>query len=91
MDHIRSEIEEMILEFLTKSRPKPIICYPNDILEILSYDAVEDIKERIWEVLKYELDYHAIFEEYERKNYDDDDSDLEEDELQTDEDSDGEE
>ena len=84
MDHIRSEVEELILQFLTQVKPKPILTRPNDILEMLSYDAVEDIKERIWDLFKYEIDYDAIFEEYERKLYDDEESDLEEGELQTD-------
>ena len=82
MDDIKQEVEEMIFDYITKTKTK-VNC-PNDILEELSYDAVEDIKERIWELIKYEIDYHAIFDEIEKKYYDDPESDLDEEELKTD-------
>ena len=86
MEDIKEEIEELIYEYITKN--KITVCCPVDVIQSISYDAEEDIKERLWELFKYKINYHRIFEEIERNQ--DEESDLEEGEIQTDDDSDGE-
>lgn len=86
MDDIKQEVEELIYAYITNTKTK-VNC-PNDILEELTYDAVEDIKERIWELIKYEIDYRSIFDEIEKSDYCDTESDLDEEELRTDDESD---
>ena len=79
---------------LTKTKPKIKLDCPNDILEQLTYDAVEDIKEQIWDVLKYELDYYMVYAEvkaYDRDhNIDTDDEEDEDEEKKNEDDSDSE-
>ena len=70
MFDIRDYAEELIYEFVTKTKPKIKLDCPNDILEKLTYDAIEDIKEQIWETMKYELDYDKIYSEVKQYNRD---------------------
>jgi len=66
MEAIKGEIEELILHHILKDRNPNQIEFPADILHELSYDAVEDLKDRLWDLIKYELDYKAIFDEIEK-------------------------
>jgi hypothetical protein len=66
MDAIKEEIEELITNFIIKNNNHNQIEYPSDILEALNYDAEADLKDRLWDLIKYELDYKAIFDEIEK-------------------------
>lgn len=50
-----------IIKILPTSEIKEIT-NGNDILNSLSYDAEEDIKERVWEAIKEELNYRSVVE-----------------------------
>ena len=50
-----------IIKILPTSEIKEIT-NGNDILNSLSYDAEEDIKERVWEAIKEELNYKSVVE-----------------------------
>jgi hypothetical protein len=57
--------EEILYDYITKILPTPEIkeiSNGNDILNSLSYDAEEDIKERVWEAIKEELNYRSVIE-----------------------------
>lgn len=57
--------EEILYDYITKVLPTPEIKEinnGNDILNSLSYDAEEDIKERVWEAIKEELNYRSVVE-----------------------------
>ena len=57
--------EEILYDYITKVLPTPEIkeiSNGNDILNSLSPDAEEDIKERIWEAIKEELNYRSVVE-----------------------------
>jgi hypothetical protein len=80
-------VTEMVLDFILNHYDYKKINTPYDIIKAVEYheDAVEDIKERLWEVIKYEIKFHDIFEEIEkRKQLEQSDEDLEEEEDQTD-------
>jgi len=56
------QIEELILQYM-KTLPIPIqkeISCGSDFLENLSYDAEEDLKNEIWNRIKYNADYITI-------------------------------
>lgn len=56
------QIEELILQYM-KTLPIPIqkeISCGSDFLDNLSYDAEEDLKNEIWNRIKYNTDYITI-------------------------------
>ena len=76
MEAIKEEIEELILEVMLFGQNPNDIETPSDILDKLRYDAIDEIKDRLWDLIKFELDYKAIFEEIEKhkqQNYEEDD------------------
>lgn len=76
MDHITSEIEELIIQFVIKRNLSNYIDTPSEIENVLNLDAVDDIKDRLWNLIKYELDYNSMFDEIEKhKSVDDEDED----------------
>jgi len=57
--------EEILFDYITELLPineVKEIYNGSDILNSLSYDAEEDIKERVWNLLKEELNYKHIIE-----------------------------
>ena len=85
MNNIVITIEEMIIQLLTKSDK---VKRPLDILPNLSYDAVEDIKDALWEMVKEEIDYLGVYLEIEKQRPDSDDEEEEEEENSCTSDSD---
>ena len=67
MESIKEEIEALILEVILFGQNTDEIEGPKDILEKLRYDAIEEIKDRLWDLIKYELDYDSIFDEIEKR------------------------
>ena len=66
MSSVINLTEELLFECITKTLSMndiKQIYNGNDILNSLSYDAEEDIKERIWEVIKQEINYRNIVQE----------------------------
>jgi len=83
----RELVTEMVLDFILNHYDYKKINSPNDIIRAVEYheDAVEDIKERLWEVIKYEIKFRDILDEIEkRKQLEEGDEDIEEEEDQTD-------
>jgi hypothetical protein len=75
--------EEILHEYVTQMLPTHAIkeiTNKSDILNSLSYDAEEDIKERVWELIKEELNYRSIVESIENWLKNICDSDIEEEE-----------
>lgn len=67
MDHILDRMEEYILNYLKYRYGKDNINSPNDILYALEEgDAVEDLKDLLWDLFKYELPLISIYDEIER-------------------------
>lgn len=88
---IKELVTEMVLDFILNHYDYTKIECPNDILKAVEYheDAVEDIKERLWDLIKYEINFCDILEEIEkRKRLEESDEDLEEEEMQTDSETD---
>lgn len=91
MDIILERIEEYILSYIWFHYNHENIHSPRDIMNAVEEDALEDIKDRLWDLVKYELSYSNILDEIERRK-DLDRTDDEEDEENSccKEDSDGE-
>lgn len=66
MEGIVEEVEELIIKFIINRRIANYIDTPAEILNVLNFDAVEDIKDRLWDLIKCELDYHSMFDEIEK-------------------------
>jgi DNA-binding NtrC family response regulator len=66
---IKQVCSEMILDFILNHYDYKRINYPNDILTAVEYheDAVEDIKDRLWEIIKYEINLSDILDEVDKK------------------------
>jgi hypothetical protein len=82
----RELVTEMVLDFILNHYDYKKINSHNDIIRAVEYheDAVEDIKERLWEVIKYEIKFRDILDEIEkRKQLEEGDEDIEEEEDQT--------
>jgi hypothetical protein len=67
MDIILERIEEHILDYILFHHGKEKINSPKDILNAVEEDALEDIKDRMWDLIKYELCINNIFDEIERR------------------------
>ena len=84
---VRELVTEMVLDFIMNHYDYKLISTPYDIIKAVEYheDAVEDIKERLWEVIKYEIKFTDILEEIEkRKQLEESEEDLEEEQDETD-------
>jgi len=67
MEHILDRMEEYILNYLKYIYGKDNINSPRDILNVLEEgDAVEDLKDLLWDLFKYELPLINIYDEIER-------------------------
>jgi len=63
MDSIATEAEHMLLEWIVRHLDRPEqkdIQNGEDVLRSLSMDAEEEVKERVWELVKRELNYRWI-------------------------------
>lgn len=63
MDSIASEAEHMLLEWIVRHLDRPEqknIHNGEDVLRSLSMDAEEEVKDRVWELIKRELNYRWI-------------------------------
>ncbi len=67
MDIILERIEEHILDYILFHHGKENIHSPKDILNAVEEDALEDIKDRMWDLIKYELCINNIFDEVQRR------------------------
>lgn len=84
MDAIKEEIEQLILEVMLFGQNPNEIHTPADILDKLRYDAVEEIKDRLWDLIKYDLDYKTIFDEIEKRREPEEEEEDEESEEESD-------
>ena len=67
LEYIRSEAEDYIFGFLAKILTKgerKDVNVPADVLRYLENnpDCEEDVKEQVWTMLKYELNFQSILE-----------------------------
>jgi len=63
MDSIASAAEQMLLEWIVRHLDRPEqkdIQNGEDVLRSLSMDAEEEVKDRVWELVKRELNYRWI-------------------------------
>ena len=63
MDFIATEAEHMLLEWILRHHDRPEqknIYNGEDVLRSLSMDAEDEVKERVWELVKRELNYRWI-------------------------------
>ena len=63
MDSIINEAEHMLLEWIVRHLDRPEqknIYNGEDVLRSLSMDAEDEVKERVWELVKRELNYRWI-------------------------------
>jgi hypothetical protein len=86
MDFIVTETEHMLLEWIVRHldrHEQKNIQNGEDVLRSLSMDAEEEVKERVWELIKRELNYRWIVDKVkdEVANQPDTDKD-EEDEME---------
>lgn len=88
MDAIKEEVEQMILELILFGQNLKDFNSPNDILDKLRYDGVEEIKDRLWDIITPQLDYKAIFEEIEAHKEPEDEDEEEENAESSESDSD---
>lgn len=87
---VKELITDMVLDFIMNHTDYTKIECPNDILKSIEYheDAVEDIKERLWEVIKYEIKFYDILEEIEKRKQLEEDDEEEEDQTDSETDED---
>jgi len=62
MNNILDTIEEHILDYILFHYGKDRVNSPNDIMYAIEEDALEDIKDRLWDLVKYELKYSRILD-----------------------------
>jgi len=63
MDSVASEAEQMLLEWIVRHLDRDEqknIYNGEDVLRSLSMDAEDEVKERVWELVKRELNYRWI-------------------------------
>jgi hypothetical protein len=87
MDSIASEAEQMLLEWIVRHLDRPEqknIYNGEDVLRSLSMDAEEEVKDRVWELVKRELNYRWIVDKVkdEVANQPETDKEDEEDEME---------
>ena len=86
--NIKELVTDMVLDFVLNYYDYKKINCPNDILRALEYheDAVEDIKDRLWHVIKYEINLSDILDEVDKKKELEQSEDEEDDEEEEEED-----
>jgi hypothetical protein len=63
MDEVKGEVEDMVIKFITQCLTKEErkeIWNGEDCLQSLTNDAVVDIQERLWDLVKSELNWRFI-------------------------------
>lgn len=85
MNNLKQEIEELIIHCIINFHNPNQIETKSDILQILRNDDIEEIKDRLWDIIKYDLDYNLIYDEIEK--YKDEEEDEEEKKSDTESDS----
>jgi len=83
MDSIASEAEHMLLEWIVRHLDRDEqknIQNGEDVLRSLSMDAEEEVKERVWELVKRELNYRWIVDKVKDEVANQPETDIEEDE-----------
>jgi HEPN domain-containing protein len=83
MDSVASEAEQMLLEWILRHLDRPEqknIYNGEDVLRSLSMDAEDEVKERVWELVKRELNYRWIVDKVKDEVANQPETDNEEDE-----------
>ena len=83
MDSIANEAEHMLLEWIIRHLERDEqknIYNGEDVLRSLSMDAEEEVKERVWELIKRELNYRWIVDKVQDEVANQPETDKEEDE-----------
>ena len=83
MDSIANEAEHMLLEWIVRHLDRPEqknIYNGEDVLRSLSMDAEDEVKERVWELVKRELNYRWIVDKVKDEVANQPETDKEEDE-----------
>ena len=83
MDSIATEAEHMLLEWIVRHLDRPEqknIYNGEDVLRSLSMDAEDEVKERVWELVKRELNYRWIVDKVKDEVANQPETDKEEDE-----------
>jgi len=83
MDSIANEAEHMLLEWIVRHLDRDEqknIYNGEDVLRSLSMDAEEEVKERVWELVKRELNYRWIVDKVKDEVANQPETDIEEDE-----------
>jgi len=83
MDSIANEAEHMLLEWIIRHLERDEqknIYNGEDVLRSLSMDAEEEVKERVWELIKRELNYRWIVDKVKDEVANQPETDKEEDE-----------
>lgn len=62
MNHILDTIEEHILDYILFQYGKDRVNSPNDIINAIEEDATEELKDRLWDLVKYELKFSRILD-----------------------------
>lgn len=62
MNHVLDIIEEHIFDFIVFQYGKDKVNSPNDIINAIEEDATEEIKDRLWDLIKYELKFSRILD-----------------------------
>jgi hypothetical protein len=75
MQDIVDEVQQLIIQFIIKTGKLKDIDRPNDIIEALNYDAIEDIKDRLYDLVMDEIDIYAMHTEIQKHQVYDTDSD----------------
>ena len=83
MDSIATEAEHMLLEWIVRHLDRDEqknIYNGEDVLRSLSMDAEDEVKERVWELVKRELNYRWIVDKVKDEVANQPETDKEEDE-----------
>lgn len=83
MDSVASEAEQMLLEWIVRHLDRDEqknIYNGEDVLRSLSMDAEDEVKERVWELVKRELNYRWIVDKVKDEVANQPETDNEEDE-----------
>jgi hypothetical protein len=78
MQDIIEEIQQLIIQFIIRTGKLKEIERPHDIIEALNYDAIEDIKDRLYDLVMDEIDIDEMHTEIQKYKIYDSDSEEEE-------------
>lgn len=86
MEYILEEIEDMVITFGLEVLSKPErdrLDYGQDILDFLSPQIIHEIKDRIWYLIRWELNWELVLQKLQEPEVPSDISDIETASLQT--------